>query len=170
MTLKSKKKGVHCKFPFYLIKQEKLNVLFLFNRSSTFRILEAYYSLFQINALLEVGHLLEGGIYWKKSQKRGAFIRSITIRVDLSHLKSITNTKNQFFMQNKFYIILIYWSSIFKKLQYVFCRKPQKFDAIKTQIFSLTFLLFLQTIQLLQNICCHTVSQELLYHYKRSSC
>ena len=127
-------------------------------------------SLFQINALLEVGHLLEGGIYWKKSQKRGAFIRSITIRVDLSHLKSITNTKNQFFMQNKFYIILIYWSSIFKKLQYVFCRKPQKFDAIKTQIFSLTFLLFLQTIQLLQNICCHTVSQKLLYHYKRSSC
>ena len=144
--------------------------MFLFNRSSTFRILEAYYSLFQINALLEVGHLLEGGIYWKKSQKRGAFIRSITIRVDLSHLKSITNTKNQFFMQNKFYIILIYWSSIFKKLQYVFCRKPQKFDAIKTQIFSLTFLLFLQTIQLLQNICCHTVSQKLLYHYKRSSC
>ena len=144
--------------------------MFLFNRSSTFRILEAYYSLFQINALLEVGHLLEGGIYWKKSQKRGAFIRSITIRVDLSHLKSITNTKNQFFMQNKFYIILIYWSSIFKKLQYVFCRKPQKFDAIKTQIFSLTFLLFLQTIQLLQNICCHTVSQKLLYHYKRNSC
>ena len=144
--------------------------MFLFNRSSTFWILEAYYSLFQINALLEVGHLLEGGIYWKKSQKRGAFIRSITIRVDLSHLKSITNTKNQFFMQNKFYIILIYWSSIFKKLQYVFCRKPQKFDAIKTQIFSLTFLLFLQTIQLLQNICCHTVSQKLLYHYKRNSC
>ena len=136
--------------------------MFLFNRSSTFRILEAYYSLFQINALLEVGHLLEGGIYWKKSQKRGAFIRSITIRVDLSHLKSITNTKNQFFMQNKFYIILIYWSSIFKKLQYVFCRKPQKFDAIKTQIFSLTFLLFLQTIQLLQNMLSHSFSEAII--------
>ena len=41
-------------------------------------------------------------------------------------------------MQNKCYIILIYSSStgsIFKKLQYVFCRKSQKFDAIKTQGF-----------------------------------
>ena len=155
--------------------------MFLFNRSSTFRILEAYYSLFQINALLEVGHLLEGGIYWKKSQKRGAFIRSITIRVDLSHLKSrgafirsitirvdlshlksITNTKNQFFMQNKFYIILIYWSSIFKKLQYVFCRKPQKFDAIKTDFFTDVSFVFTNNTVITKYLLSHSFSEAII--------
>ena len=50
--------------------------MFLFNWSSTFRILEAYYRLFRINALLEKGHLLEGAsnwgdVYWTKLQKRG---------------------------------------------------------------------------------------------------
>ena len=44
---------------FNKIKKNSI-VLFLFNRSSAFRILEAYYGLFRINALLEAGHLLEG--------------------------------------------------------------------------------------------------------------
>ena len=63
--------------------------MFLFNRSSTFRILEAYYASFRINALLEAGRLLEGtsnrgGRLLIKITKRGrlfegAFIGSITV-------------------------------------------------------------------------------------------
>ena len=76
LTLKFQKKGVYRKSPFLhkTRKNQLIIVLFLFNRSTTFRILEAYYDLFRINALLEAWRLLEGvsnrgGRLLEKSQK-----------------------------------------------------------------------------------------------------
>ena len=64
-------------------------------------------------------------------------------------------------MQNKFYIL---YYIIFKKPSQVFRRKPQKFYAIKTRIYSLIFLLFLQTIQLSGNIRKSRNSPTLLHY------
>ena len=61
----------------------------------------------------------------------------------------IINLKNQFFMQNTNFIS--FWST----------RGLLDLSLI---------LLFLQTIQLSENIRSHTYSQKLLYLYKRSSC
>ena len=60
--LKFQKKGVYRKSPFLnkTRKNQLISVLFLFNRSATFRILEAYYDLFRINVLLE------RGVYWRE--------------------------------------------------------------------------------------------------------
>ena len=66
--------------------------------------------------------------------------------------------KSIFHAKEEFYIILIYSSSprsILKKPQQIFHRKSQKLGAIKMQIFSLTFLLFFQTVQLSGNLLTH---------------
>ena len=74
--------------------------MFLFSRSSTFRILEACYGLFRINTLLEAERLLEwrllieGVFIEKKNHKkggvysRGRLIRSLTMSI-LSYQKNI---------------------------------------------------------------------------------
>ena len=84
-------------------------------------------------------------------------------------IKGIINPppKKIFHVKHKFYTILIYsssTSSLFKKPQQVFGRKSQKLDAIKKRIFSFTFLLFLQIVQLSENIRSHATYQTLLYH------
>ena len=70
-TLKIKKRGAYRKFPFLCNKMRTTQLSFFFNRSSTFRILEAYYGLLPINVLLEVGHLL------KKSLKMGGAFKRV---------------------------------------------------------------------------------------------
>ena len=69
--------------------------MFLFNRSSTFRILECI-SRFISNkcpsrggAFIGEGRLIEGGVYLKKSQKRGAFIRGGRLKEGV-FIRSIT--------------------------------------------------------------------------------
>ena len=84
-------------------------------------------------------------------------------------VKGIISPKKKtiFHAKHKFYTILIYSnspSSLFKELQKVFGRKSQTLDAIKKRIFSFTFLLFLQKVQLSENIRSHATSQTLLYH------
>ena len=82
-----------------LNKKKLNNGLFLFSRSSTFRILEACYGLFRINTLLEAKRLLEGcllieGVFIEKNHKkggvysRGRLIRSLTVSI-LSYQKNI---------------------------------------------------------------------------------
>ena len=70
-ALKIKKKGAYRKFPFLCNKMRTTQLSFFFNRSSNFRILEAYYGLFPINVLLEAGHLL------KKSLKMGGAFKRV---------------------------------------------------------------------------------------------
>ena len=56
------------------------------NRSSTFRILEAYYGLFRINTLLEEEPLLEGrliqGTFIETNQKKGHLKESLRYSID----------------------------------------------------------------------------------------
>ena len=88
-------------------------------------------------------------------------------------VKGVINPKNEFFTPDTNFIS--FWSTralldLFLKSHKYFLQKSQKLDAIKARIFSLTFLLFLQTMQLPENIRSHTTSQTLLYGYKKSAC
>ena len=83
-----------------------------------------------------------------------------------SVLKGIINPKNQFSMHNTNFILFWFNQALldgfFKKSQYISYRNLQKLGAIKTRSFLLTFPLFLQTIQLSENIDSHTTSQILI--------
>ena len=64
---------------------------------------------------------------------------------------------------------ILFWSTLalldlFLKSRNKFSTENcKKLDPIKAQIVSLAFLLFLQTIQLSENICSYAASQTLLY-------
>lgn len=127
-----------------------------------------------LNILLVTACLCPLKIYYchqltKNDRKK--IVKEISIKI-IKSIKAIINQKKPtFHAKCKFCIILIYQSPprfIFKKQQQVFHRKSQKLCTIKVQIFSLTFLLFVQTTQLSENRHCHATFQILFY--KRSSC
>ena len=111
-----------------LNKKKLNNVLFLFSRSSTFRILEACYGLFRINTLLEAERLLEGrllieGVFiGKKSQKRGRLFKGAFNSkpygkyIKLSKKYIYEKFKNLMFELNwYFFILLVFLREVFDR-------------------------------------------------------